>query len=129
MAGSGDRSLFETFLQFVDPTEPRLIDKVDFGGIVRTGIRAAVLTVFLVLVGLADASATAFRMLLDAFEAAVTVALSAPTMTLGEIQREALAIAAREITLFGVAALPVGIIVALLSLGTVVVFYQIFWRL
>lgn len=107
---------------------PRLLDKVDFGGIVGTTIRSIVLVVFLSLIGAIQAITRAAIGVINALESTITLIALAPSMTLSEVQRQAVAIAARDIVLFEAFALPAGAVVALATVAVVAFFYSVFWR-
>lgn len=128
MPGQGDdaRTFFRT--KFLDPGAFNLLDKVDFRGIIATNIRSFVLLIFLALIGIAQAFGQAFSNLLAAFSAMIRLVLTAPTLTLAEIQERAVAIASREILDFGLFALPVSFVAALAAIGIVVLFFNVFWR-
>lgn len=126
MSSSDDAE--RTFRRFIDPGAVNLLNKVDFRGLIATNIRSFVLLIFLALVGLAQAFGQAFSNLLAAFSAMIRLVLTAPTLTLAEIQERAVAIASREILDFGLFALPVSVVAALAAVGIIVFFFNVFWR-
>lgn len=117
-----------TFLRFVDPGATSLLDKVDFRGIIATTGKGLVLTFFLMLVALADAAGRAWVLLVQSFEDMIRLIVSAPSLTLGEIQQRATEIASREILDFGLFALPVSVVASLTAIFAVVFFVNVFWR-
>lgn len=130
MSSNGDDSgPFNFFFdRFVDRSNPRLSGKVDFGGIIGTTINALILTVFLGLVGVTQSAQRAFSTTVEAFNSMIRLILSAPTLTLAEIQQRAVAIAAMEILTFDLFALPVGVVAALAAIGVLAIAFNVFVR-
>lgn len=120
--GGGDT----TFSEFTDPSADRLLDKVDFVGAVQALGRGAWLAIVSVFAAVLLAARDAVNTVLEVAMDQVTAVYLALFGTPATLQSRAVEVTASELDVFGLFALPVSAVVALVTLGGILVVLVVF---
>lgn len=114
------------FSRYINPNSDTLIGRFDFFGMIGDGMKAVLVLLATTLAGAALATQRAIGQVFwtgfNGFREAVNTVLSAPQIT----AETAFQTATSEIQVFGIAALPVGVVVAVAAVASVSIIFYVF---